>query len=59
MGKILQDMIFDELTLSRGGRLSWAVLLDCCIMSGSVESAEAEHGSFIVQKHGKDRLSST
>lgn len=59
MGKILQEMIFDELTLSRGGQLSLAVVQGCSIVSGSVESAEAEHGSFIVQKHCKDRLSST
>lgn len=54
-----EQIIFDELMFSHGWCLTLAVTLDCCIVSGIVESAGEENGSFVVQTHSQDKPSST
>lgn len=54
-----EQIIFDELMFSHGWWLALAVTLHRCIVSGSVESAGEENGSFIVQSHSQDKPSST
>lgn len=53
------QIIFDELMFSHGWWLTLAVTLDRCIVSGSVESAAEEKGSFIAQRRSQDKPSST
>lgn len=54
-----EQIIFDELMFSHRWWLTLAVTLDHCIVSGSVESAGEENGSFIVQTQSQDKPSST